>query len=138
MPTSSGHDSSGGDTTSKINAFQAIAHLPRTLKVANATMHDTRVKILPKIMFIASIVFILAALLTPELLAETIALVPGIGDLLAVVGLPIDGAIDWLAIGVTALNMMKLFPQDIVNEHFDEVVAKGKPSGKIIDADPAR
>lgn len=124
------------EVESKINAFQAITHLPRTLKVAGATLSDTRVNLLPKIMFIGSIVFILAALLTPEVLAEFVALVPGVGDLLAVIGIPVDGAIDWLALGIAALNLMKLFPQEIVNEHFDAAVAKGKPTGRVVDADP--
>ncbi len=124
------------DIKSKINAFQAIGHLPRTLKVAGATLHDTRVKLLPKVMFIGSIAFILAALLTPEALAELVAVVPGLGDVIALIGIPVDGAIDWLALGIAALNLMKLFPQEIVNEHFDAAVAKGKPTGKVVDADP--
>ncbi|MFI5278314.1 MAG: hypothetical protein ACHQ1E_13665 [Ktedonobacterales bacterium] len=130
--------SQGSNTniTSKINAFQAFAHLPRTMKVAAATMRDSRVSIVPKILFIGSIIFVLAALLTPEALAEFVAVIPGVGDVLAIAGLPVDGVIDWLALGITALNMMKLFPQHIVNEHFDEVVAKGKPTGAIVDADP--
>jgi hypothetical protein len=137
MPSSQHSDPAhGAHLTSKINAYQALAHLPRTLKVANATIHDQRVKLMPKLLFIGSIVFVLAALLTPEMLAEVVAFIPGLGDLLAIAGLPIDGAIDWLALGITALNMMKLFPQEIVNEHFDEATTKGKPSGHIVDADP--
>lgn len=140
MPTTSQHTqgASNADVTSKINAYQAIAHLPRTLKVAGAVMKDARVSILPKVMFVGSIVFILAALLTPEALAEFVAVVPGIGDVLALLGLPVDATVDWLALGLTALNMMKLFPQDIVNEHFDAAVAKSKPTGPIVDADPVK
>lgn len=124
------------NVTSKINAFQAFAHLPRTMKVAAATMRDRRVSVVPKILFIGSVVFVLAALLTPEALAEFVAVIPGLGDVLAIAGLPVDGVIDWLALGITALNMMKFFPTEIVNEHFDEVTAKRKPSGPIVDADP--
>ena len=131
------HGAPDAEIESKINAFQAITHLPRTLKVAGATLQDTRVKVLPKVMFVASIVFILAAILTPETLMESIlAFIPGLGDLLAVIGIPVDGAIDWLALGIAALNLMKLFPQEIVNEHFDAAVAKGKPTGRVVDADP--
>jgi len=133
------HGASDADIQSKINAFQAIAHLPRTLKVAGATLQDARVKLFPKIMFIGSMAFILAALLTPEALGELVAFVPGLGDVLAIIGIPVDGAIDWLALGIAALNLMKLFPQEIVNEHFDEAVAKnGKPTGHVVDADPVR
>ncbi len=136
MSTSSNQGSSGSDVNSKINAFQAIAHLPRTMKVAGAVLHDKRVSFVPKAMFVGSIAFILAALLTPEALAEFVAVVPGVGDIIAALGIPVDGAIDWLAMGIAALNLMRLFPQDIVNEHFDAAVAKGKPTGPIVDADP--
>ena len=135
MPSSQGSNS---DITSKINAYQALAHLPRTMKVAGATMRDERVSIAPKIFFVASIIFVAAALVFPDALVELPALIPGIGPLLGAIGIPIDGALDWVTIGIVALNMMKLFPQHIVNEHFDEVVAKGKPTGPIVDADPAR
>lgn len=133
--TTSAGDASGG---SKINAFQALAHLPRTLKVAGAVMRDSRVQFLPKALFIGSIVFILAALITPEALAEIVAVIPGLGDLLALGMLPVDGAIDWMALGLLALNLMKMFPQEIVNEHFDNIVTKSKPTGPIVDADPVR
>lgn len=133
MPSSQRPDT---NATSKINAYQALAHLPRTLKVAGKTLQDSRVKALPKVLFIGSVIFVLAALLTPEALAEFVALVPGLGDLLALGFLPVDGAIDWMALGVLALNLMKLFPQEIVNEHFEEAIGKGKPSGHVVDADP--
>lgn len=101
-------------------------------------MRDSRVQILPKALFIGSVVFILAALFTPEALAELVAVVPGLGDILALGFLPVDGVIDWMALGLLALNLMKMFPQDIVNEHFDNIVAKKKPTGPIVDADPVR
>lgn len=140
MPTTSQQTrgASDADIDSKINAFQALVHLPRTLKVAGGVLGDSRVKALPKMLFLGSVVFVLAALLTPEALAEFIAVIPGLGDLLALGFLPVDGAIDWITLGIVALNMMKLFPQDIVNEHFDAAVAKSKPSGPIVDADPIR
>ncbi len=133
MPSS---DRSQADKTSKINAYQALAHLPRTLKVAGKTLQDSRVSALPKLLFVGGVVFVLAALLTPEALAEFVALVPGLGDILAAGLIPVDGAIDWMALGIVALNLMKLFPQEVVNEHFDNIASKGKPSGKVVDADP--
>jgi hypothetical protein len=136
MPSSQRPDTA--TITSKINAYQALAHLPRTLKVAGKTLADSRVKALPKLLFVGSSVCVLAALVTPEALAEIVAVIPGLGDLLALGFLPVDGVIDWMALGVLALNMMKLFPQEIVNEHFEEATKKGKPSGQIVDADPVR
>ena len=123
---------------SKINAFQALAHLPRTLKVAGAVLGDSRVQFLPKALFIGSVVFVLAGLLGFDGLTEIVALVPGLGDVLALGFVPVDGAIDWMALGLLALNLMKMFPQEIVNEHFDTIVAKSKPTGPIVDSDPVK
>lgn len=134
MPASS-NTNTKGTATSRLGAMQSIVHLPRTLKVAGNVMKDTRVNILPKIMFVGGIVALLVALLTPEALVELVAFIPGLGDLLAVIGIPIDGAIDWLALGLAAFNLMKLFPQDVVNEHYDNAVAHAKPTGPIVDAD---
>ena len=140
MSTSTQSTSGANDVNdaSKINAFQALAHLPRTLKVAGKVLTDSRVQLLPKALFIGSVAFVLAALLTPEALAEFIAVVPGLGDILALGFLPVDGVVDWMALGILALNLMKMFPQNIVNEHFDEVVAKGKPTGPVVESDPVR
>ncbi len=134
MPTSTDTDTQA--TTNRLGVMQSIIHLPRTLKIAGNVLKDARVSIMPKIMFIGGIVALLVALLTPEAFAEFIAVVPGLGDLLALLGIPIDGAVDWIALGLAAFNLMKLFPQDVVNEHFDNVAQHSKPSGPIVDADP--
>lgn len=134
MPASS-NTNTQGTASSRIGAMQSIVHLPRTLKIAGNVMKDARVNIVPKIMFVGGIVALLVALLTPEAFAELVAFVPGLGDLLAVIGIPIDGAIDWIALGLAAFNLMKLFPQDVVNEHYDNAVAHAKPTGPIVDAD---
>ncbi|HEX8731857.1 MAG TPA: hypothetical protein VF725_07320 [Ktedonobacterales bacterium] len=136
--TQSTSGANGVNDASKINAYQALAHLPRTLKVAGRVLRDSRVQFVPKALFIGSIAFVLAALITPEALAELVAVVPGLGDILALGFLPVDGTIDWIALGLLALNLMKMFPQDIVNEHFDNIVAKGKPTGPVVESDPVR
>lgn len=140
MPTTS-NDPKGAPTTtatSQLKALDGILHLPRTLRTAGGVLGDSRVNILPKIMFVASVALVLILLLTPEATIETVLGLSGVGDILAAVGLPVDGAIDWLALGLLAINLLKLFPQEIVNEHLDNAKTRGKPTGKVVDADPIR
>ena len=138
MPTSTNSTNSTTQTspTSRLGAMSSIVHLPRTLKIASNVMKDARVSIMPKIMFIGGIVALLLALLAPETLADIAVAIPGVTAGLDLIGIPIEGAVDWLAIGIAALNLMKLFPQEVVNEHYDNAVAHSKPSGPIVDADP--
>jgi hypothetical protein len=124
-------------TNKRPGAVSSVVHLPRTFKVAGAVMQDARVSIFPKIMFVAGIVALLAALLTPEALAEFVNAVPVVGQLLGALEIPVDGAIDWLALGLAAFNLLKLFPQDIVSEHLDNATQHSKPSGPVVDADPS-
>jgi hypothetical protein len=126
-------------TTNRVNAFQALIHLPRMFKVAGNVLQDSRVNILPKIGFVGGIFALILALLAPETLAQVVDLIPGLGPLLGALEIPVDGAIDWLALGLAAFNLLKLFPQDVVNEHYDR--ATGRPTtplttGPVVDADP--
>ncbi len=134
MPTSTNTDPQ--TATKRMGAISSIVHLPRTLKVARNVLGDARVNVLPKIMFVGGIVALLAALFTPEAFAETVNLIPGLGQLLGALELPVDGAVDWIALGIAALNLMRLFPQEVVDEHYNNVVGHSKPTGPIVDADP--
>jgi hypothetical protein len=134
MPTST--NTNPQSTASRMGAMQSIVHLPRTLKIAGHVLKDERVNIMPKIMFVGGIVALLAALLTPEAFAELVNLIPGLGQLLGVLEIPVDGAVDWIALAFAALNLMRLFPQDVVNEHYNNVTQNSKPTGPIVDADP--
>ncbi|HEX9038558.1 MAG TPA: hypothetical protein VF808_16360 [Ktedonobacterales bacterium] len=134
MPTSTNTNSQA--TSKGSNPVSAIIHLPRTFKVAGAVMKDARVHVLPKIMFVGGILVLLAALLTPEALAEFVNAFPVVGQVLGALEIPVDGAIDWLALGLAAFNLMKLFPQDVVNEHLSNITQNSRPTGRVVDADP--
>lgn len=123
-------------TSKRPGAVSSMLHMPRTFKVAGAVMQDGRVSIFSKIAFVAGIVALLAALLTPEALAELVNVFPFVGQALGALEIPVDGAIDWLALGLAAFNLLKLFPQDIVSEHTDNATQRSKPSGPVVDADP--
>jgi hypothetical protein len=136
MPTSTNTNTQ--TATNRLGTVQSIVHLPRTLKIAGNVLKDARVSIMPKIMFVGGIIALLVALLTPETLAEFVNMFPVVGQLLGALEIPVDGAIDWLAIGFAALNLLRLFPQDVVNEHYDNAMKGARPSGPIVEADPHR
>jgi hypothetical protein len=35
--------------------------------------------------------------------------------------LPLDGAIDWVTFAVATFSLLKLFPKEIVGEHYDRL-----------------
>lgn len=135
MPSSTNQ---AADSTSRIGALEAVLHLPRTFKVASATLQDQRVGLLPKVMFIGSIALLIIVLLAPELGLDGVLAATGVGAIFDAIGLPIEGGFDWLAIAVAAVNLMKLFPTEIVNEHLASAKTKSKPTGPIVDSDPNR
>lgn len=134
-------DPNAQPTTKGPNAFQSLIHLPRMFKAAGGVMQDARVSFLPKLGFVAGLAALILALLAPETLAQVVDLIPGVGPLLGALEIPVDGAVDWLALGLAAFNLMKLFPKDVVNEHYDNASGKTKTTapvtGRVVDADPS-
>ena len=45
---------------------------------------------------------------------------PGV-DYVNALGLPTEFAIDWIFVSVAAFNLLKLFPAEIVGEHYDRL-----------------
>ena len=67
----------------------------------------------------------LLALLFPESAAELLGLgVPGIGWAFDALGIPVDATLDWAVLGVAAFNLLKLFPKEVVGEHYDQLFQK--------------
>jgi hypothetical protein len=40
------------------------------------------------------------------------------------VGIPAEATLDWAVLGVAAFNLLKLFPRDVVGEHYDRLFRK--------------
>jgi hypothetical protein len=136
MPTSTNTNTQ--TTTNRLSAVHSIVHLPRVFKVAGNVLKDARVSMGSKLMFVTGIAALLLALLAPETFVDVIVAIPGATAVLDLVGIPLEAAGDWIAIGLAAFNLMKMFPQDVVNEHYDNVMQGAKPSGPVVDADPHR
>jgi hypothetical protein len=136
MPTSTNTNTQA--TTERLNAVQKIVHLPRTLKVAGNVLKDARVGLGSKLMFVSGVAALLMALLAPETFLDVIVAIPGATAVLDLIGIPIEAAGDWIVLALAAFNLMKLFPQDVVDEHYENVAGQSRPSGPIVDADPHR
>jgi len=124
--------------TEKPSPIALVLHLPKTFSLIGAMMRDARVKVFPKFMFLSSLGILLLALVFPELFADVSALlVPFFGPVFDAIGIPTEGALDWLAIGVAAYNLFKLFPSEVVGEHYDQIFHHGKHTvdSSIVDSD---
>lgn len=137
--TSAPHDSTADSTPigKNPNALAMIFNLPKTFSLVGAVFRDARVHWLPKIVFTLSLAVLLVALIFPDVGIELLSLVGGpIG---AVLGIPIDGGLDWIVLGTAAFNLFRLFPSQVVDEHYDRIFSKHngpRPSGtQVVDSD---
>lgn len=110
-------------TTGKPNPFALLFHFGKTTALVGSVLQDARVSWLPKVVFLTCIVALLAAIILPELGIDTAAFfaLPGLGAAFDALGLPVDASFDWVAFTVAAFNLLKLFPVEIVGEHYDRL-----------------
>lgn len=112
-------------TTKTVRQASLLFHLGKTAALIAAIMKDVRVHWLPKLFFFGVLGALLLALLFPESAAELFGLgIPGIGWAFDALGIPIDATIDWAVLGVAAFNLLKLFPKEVVGEHYDSLFHK--------------
>ena len=112
-------------TQSTVRQASLLFHMGKTAALVNAIMKDARVHWLPKFFFFGVLGALLLALLFPESAAEIIGLgIPGIGWGLDAIGIPVDATVDWAVLGVAAFNLLKLFPKEVVGEHYDRLFHK--------------
>ncbi len=95
-----------------------IFHLFKTGKLVAALLDDKRVNIARKVAYLGVVGLLLAILLFPEALAEIASLVTVVFPFLEI---PVDASIDWASFAVATFSLLKLFPTDIVGEHYDRL-----------------
>lgn len=97
-------------------AGEMLLHPFKTLYMVVALLVDRRVSILRKLLFVVPIVVLAVGLIVPETLVGILA-----GIVAPVVGLaldlPIDGAVDWLGVGLLAFALLAVFPTPIVAQY---------------------
>jgi hypothetical protein len=103
-----------------------LLHLIFTLRLVGRCLGDPRVRPGSKALFLGVTGFLLLALLVPELTADLFAaLIPIIGPLLDLVGIPFEGVVDWGFLVLALGSLVSLFPPDVLRQHISEL--KGIP-----------
>lgn len=123
MPASTAN--SGPTTQGNVKPTSLLFHLGKTSALVTAIMQDARVHWLPKVFFFGALGALLLALLFPESIADLGGVfTPVIGWAFDAIGIPAEATLDWAVLGVAAFNLLKLFPKEIVGEHYDSIFRK--------------
>ncbi|SRR5579875_473154 len=116
------------------SALSLMFHIPKTFSLVKSVFSDARVHWFPKIVFMLSLGVLLLALLTPEAFAEIVGAIGlPLTAPLEILGIPVDGTIDWAVLGIAAFNLLRLFPSQVVSEHYNRIFG-GRQSGKVVDS----
>ncbi len=109
----------GSMTQRRLNQWALLFHLRKTLSLVGSVLGDRRIHWLPKATFLGCLSALLIALLGGDAVSELVSnVLPVVGPVL---GIPVDGSIDWVVFSVAAFNLLKLFPVDVVGEHYDRL-----------------
>lgn len=98
-------------------------HAIKTSKLIGSLTVDRRISIFRKIFFFVVIAALLTVLIFPDILDEvflTFAL-PIIGTVL---GIPLDAGFDWLAFALAVVGLLRIFPAEIVDEHYRRLFSR--------------
>lgn len=96
-----------------------VFHVVKTSKLVGAVITDGRVPVIRKLAYLGVVGLMLAVLLFPEVFGDLVALIAFLpADIL---GIPAEGAFDWVAFAVASFSLLKLFPAEIVGEHYDRL-----------------
>jgi hypothetical protein len=112
----------GTSTRSRISQFSLLFHMHKTGLLVLAILRDVRVHPLRKLMFVGLIGSLLALVLFPEMLADTATLlIPFVNALGLPIEIPAEVGFDWVFFAVAAFNLLRVFPAEIVGEHYDRL-----------------
>lgn len=95
-------------------------HFIKTGKLIDALYRDRRVALWRKIAFLVVIIAMLVVLLFPDFFDEVFlsVVLPFLGTLL---GIPIDAGFDWMAFALLSVNLLRIFPAEILSEHYRQI-----------------
>ena len=95
-------------------------HSVKTGKLITALTRDGRVSLVRKFSFFAAVLALLGILLFPDIFGETVlsVVLPFVGTIL---GVPIDIGFDWAAFALLVVSLLRIFPAEIVGEHYQRL-----------------
>ncbi len=97
-----------------------IFHLFKTGRLVIAILADRRVSWVRKTAYLGTLGLLLLIPLLPEA-ALQVATVVSLLLPIEIIEIPLDGAIDWVTFAVATFSLLKLFPKEIVGEHYDRL-----------------
>jgi hypothetical protein len=105
-------------------------HLFKSFALTGSLLNDPRVHPARKIIFVTVLGAFIAAALgvegVGELFTQALNIIPGLGGILGIGEIPVDATVDWVLVSVVAFNLLKLFPTEIVGEHYDRLFRRHK------------
>lgn len=110
--------------TARPNPLQMIFHIGRTTRLTGALLRDPRISIFRKLFFLLCIAALVVVVILPADVTQALleSVLPFVGPLL---GIPADIAVDWVAAAVAGYNLLRIFPPEIVGEHYDRLFRGG-------------
>lgn len=95
-------------------------HSFKTARLIGSLFKDQRISVFRKAFFVLTIVVLLAILIFPDALGELglSAVLPLVGTAL---GIPIDAGFDWAVFALVVVNLLRVFPANLVAEHYSDI-----------------
>ena len=120
-------DATAKATYSSPNPIAMLFHLAKTFALTGSLLADGRVHPARKAVFMTIMGVLIAAALGVDAAGELVTnLFPIVGQMVGVAELPVDAVVDWVVISVAAFNLLKLFPAELVGEHYDRLFRRNK------------
>ena len=100
--------------------WKIFFHFIKTGKLIGALSRDRRVAVWRKIAFFGVLIALLAILLFPDFFDEAVlsVVLPLVGTVL---GIPLDAGLDWTAFALLSVNLLRIFPAEVVGEHYQQI-----------------
>jgi hypothetical protein len=94
-----------------------LFHAGKSLKLVGSLMTDPRIAFWRKGLFFGAIALLLALLFFPDVFGEFVmsSILPLVGTVL---GVPLDAGFDWLSFALVVVSLLRLFPPELVSEHY--------------------
>jgi riboflavin transporter FmnP len=107
-----------------------LFHSIKTLALTGSVLQDARVHPARKAVFLTAMGVLIAAALGVEGAAELVNAIPFVGQFIGLGELPVDAVVDWVVVSVAAFNLLKLFPANVVGEHYDRIFRSRKATSE--------
>lgn len=123
------HDATAKATYGSPNPIAMLFHMAKTFALTGSLLADERVHPARKAVFVTIMGVLIAAVLGVDAAGEVVTnLFPIVGQFVGLGELPVDAVVDWVFVSVAAFNLLKLFPTELVGEHYDRLFRHRKSS----------